>query len=133
MKPQQHVLSEINARLEKANSECATWLAARAIDRYLEACSKVEALEIERAMIARDAPAAAFNKMHVPDRAEVMADLSIAYDGCRFYYYDTYRYDKLECAVDYASLQRERAGPLRGKFKRQLCRLVSSQVIRIEI
>ena len=116
MTQQQHVLSEINARLAKANSECETWLAARAIDRFLEACSKVEALEIERAMIAKGASTAAFDKMHVPDRAEVMADLSIVYDGCRFYYYDAYRYDTLECAVDYAQLQRARAGPGQRKI-----------------
>ena len=113
---QQHILTEVNARLAKANSECEAWLAARSIERYLEACSKAEAIEMQRAIIVRDAAHAAHNATHVPDRAERMADLSIAYDGCRFYYYDTYRYDKLEFAVDYALLQRARAGPTRRKI-----------------
>jgi len=43
------------------------------------------------------------------DRARLMADLSIAYDGLR-YYYESYRYDRLEDAVNYARLQRSRAG-----------------------
>ena len=71
---------------------------------------------MQRAMIVKDASNAAHNEIHVPDRAEVMADLSIAYDGCRFYYYDAYRYDKLQFAVDYALLQRARAGPNRREI-----------------
>jgi len=86
------------------------------MNRYLEACSQVEALEMQRAVIPRDVTTAAANQVHVPNRADLMADLSIAYDGCRFYYYDAYRYDKLECAVDYALLQRARDGANRREI-----------------
>ena len=55
MTQQQVDLTEINARLAKANSDSETWLAARATEKYLEACSNVEALELERARIVKDA------------------------------------------------------------------------------
>jgi hypothetical protein len=40
--------------------------------------------------------------------AQEMTDLSIAYDGSRYYYYESYRYERLEDAVRYARLQRSR-------------------------
>ena len=119
MTQQQDSLIEINARLAKANSECETWLAARATEKYLEACSNVEALELERATIVKDALRKAQNDVFTgdgelsrlgvsSDRAKLMSALSIAFDGCR-YYYGPYKYEKLESAVDYARLQRARA------------------------
>jgi len=118
MTQQQDSLVEINARLAKATSECETWLAARATEKYLEACSHVEALELERATIVKDALRKVqteaitgdveLSRLGVSsDRAKLMSALSIAYDGYR-YYYGHYRYDKLEYAVDYAKLERTR-------------------------
>jgi hypothetical protein len=37
-----------------------------------------------------------------------LSALSIAYDGCRYYYYGQYRYDSRQCAIDYAELERAR-------------------------
>ena len=117
--PQQQIgLIEINARLAKANSDSETWLAARATEKYLEACSNVEALEVERATIVKDALRKAQNEAFTgdgelshlglsSDRAKLMSALSIAYDGCR-HYYGPYGYDQLESAVDSAKLQRAR-------------------------
>ena len=118
MTQEQSSLIEINARLAKANSDCETWLAARSPEKYLEACANAEALELERATIVKDASRKAQNEAFIgdaelsrldvsSDRAKLMSVLSIAFDGCR-YYYGPYRYDKLESAVNYAKLQRAR-------------------------
>jgi len=46
------------------------------------------------------------------DNEQRMTDLSIAYDGARYYYYGSYRYEHLEDAINYAQRKRWRSsGP----------------------
>ena len=113
--------SDLRERLAKAVKDCDTWRAAGLSEKYLEACSLKEALEAElmdargqagtpEALPGPVEPAASPPVMGTSaDRAQLMADLSIAYDGLR-YYYGSYRYDRLEDAVDYARLQLARSG-----------------------
>ena len=118
MAQNEYSLDEINECLVKANRDCQTWLAARAVDKYLEACLNVEALEQQRATIAKASRTKALGT-HNEDlellRVDVSSDpaarlsaFSIVYDGHRYYYYGQYRYDNLQCAIDYVELQRAR-------------------------
>ena len=109
MTQQQSSLSDIDARLAKANSDCAKWLAAGEAEKYLEACSEV--LELEQSRIAKDALRKAQNKLFTgdtelswlgvsSDHAKLMSALTLAYDGCR-----CHGYGKLESAQHSAKLQ----------------------------
>ena len=108
-------------RIATSVKDCDTWRAAGFSEKYLEAYSLKEALEAElmdargqagtpealRGPLEPAAPPLVASASG--DRAQLMADLSIAYDGLR-YYYKSYRYDRLEDAVSYARLQRSRVG-----------------------
>ena len=110
--------AELRECIAKAVKDCDTWRAAGLSEKYLEAYALKEALESEL-MDARgwavppERPPPWSSPRPVMDtaeeRAQWMADLSIAYDGIR-YYYGSYRYDRLEDAVNYARLQRSRDG-----------------------
>ena len=118
MTSKEYSLDEINECLEKANRDCQMLLAARSVDKYLDACSNIDALERQRATIAkasfmnaRDTHSQDLELSHMAESSRhdaLLSALSIAYDGCRYYYYDRYRYDNRQCAIDYAELQRAR-------------------------
>ena len=116
MAQKEYSLDEINECLVKANRDCQTWLAARAVDKYLEACSNIEALEHRRATIAKASRTKALGTHNedlevlddASDPAARLTALAIIYDGCRYYYYGHYRYDNLQCAIDFVELQRAR-------------------------
>jgi len=117
-------IAALRERIAKAESDRDTWRMSGMQDHYLEAYSRVEALELqlerlrqegarasartaERAgAVLPDEPLAAEAAPDAPgERARLMAQLSIAHDG-RHYRYDRYRYDHLADALDYARLQR---------------------------
>jgi hypothetical protein len=105
----------MRARIAKAEAERDTWRTSGMQEKYLEAYSAVEALEIKlealrqqglrnRARVEETAPAPAVSTQPAGDGQRLMAGFSISYNG-RHYRYDRYRYDLLEDAVDYARLQ----------------------------
>ena len=105
----------MRARLAKAEAERDTWRTSGMQEKYLEAYSAVEALELQlealrqqglrnRARAEEAAPAPAVSTQSAGDRQGLMAEFSISYNG-RHYRYDRYRYDQLEDAVSYARLQ----------------------------
>ena len=116
----------IKTRIAKAELDRDRFLAAGMPERYLEACSMVEALELqltrqhEAALDARrenDRMLANFriaertannahpDAMNSPERRErLMLAFNIAFDG-RQYVYSRYRYDRLADAVSYARFQ----------------------------
>ena len=111
--------ADLRERIAKCVKDCDTWRAAGLSEKYLEAYALKEALEAElmdergpavtpeRGPLESAAPPPVVSTS--ADSAQLMADLSIAYDGLR-YHYENYRYDRLEDAVNYARLQRSRAG-----------------------
>ena len=111
--------ADLRERIAKSVKDCETWRAAGRSEKYLEAYALKEALEAElmdtrgpavtpeRGSLEPAAPPPVVGTSG--DSAQLMADLSIAYDGLR-YHYGSYRYDRLEDAVNYARLQRSRAG-----------------------
>lgn len=123
----QEEIAALQARIAKAESDRDTWRISGVQENYLEAYSRVEALELQLerlrqeglrsfarapepasvcALLASEPRAGA--AAAVPDapgeRARLMAELSISYNG-RHYQYDRYRYDHVADAVDYARLQ----------------------------
>jgi hypothetical protein len=108
----------MRARIAKAEADRDTWRTSGMQEKYLEAYSAVEALELQleglrlqglrnmaRAHAAVPPPAVSTESMEAAgDRHRLMAEFSISYNG-RHYRYDRYRYDQLEDAVDYARLQ----------------------------
>ena len=128
----------IRGRVTKAERERDRFLAAGMQERYLEACSTVQAMEqqLEHAhqaalgvrrenekMLAdlRIAERIAYNSGRVmadePEKRErLMLVYAITFDG-RQYLYDRYRYDRLADAVNYARLQvphRSSSDPIEG-------------------
>ena len=121
-----------SARLAKALSERDTWKASGFQEKYLEAYSLVEALELQLEQKARQVreakprdpemmpasdnllggPKRPISERDLPDqvsqRARVMSELSIEFNG-RYYHYHGYRYEMLSDAVNYARLERSRA------------------------
>ena len=122
----------VSARLAKALSERDTWKASGVQEKYLEAYSLVEALELlleQQARQIRESkaegpemlpgsydllgePQLQISEDDLPDdpsqRARIMSEFSIGFNG-RYYHYLGYRYDRLSDAVNYARLQRSRA------------------------
>jgi hypothetical protein len=105
----------MRARIAKAEADRDTWRTSGMQEKYLEAYSEVEALELQleglrlqglRNMARAQAgePAPILRTEAAGDRHRLMAEFSISYNG-RHYRYDRYRYDQLEDAVDYARLQ----------------------------
>lgn len=117
-------ITALRNRIAKAESDRDTWRMSGMQDNYLEAYSRVEALELQlerlrqeglrasartaepASAVLPDEPLAAKAAPDAPgERARLMAQFSIAHDG-RHYRYDRYRYDQLADALDYARLQR---------------------------
>ena len=122
----------LSARLAKALSERDTWKASGVQEKYLEAYSLVEALELlleQQARQVRESkpddpeilpalhnllgdPQRLISERDLPDdvsqRARVMSEFSIGFNGS-YYGYHGYRYDMLSDAVNYARLERSRA------------------------
>lgn len=73
------------------------------------AADKLEATRIE--LLTKYAPATLTNGGRTPTMEEllVMSEFDISYDGQRYLFSD-YRYERLDDAVNYAKLNRERAG-----------------------
>ena len=111
-------ITELKARLARAESERDTWRAAGRQEHYLEAYSMVEALamqleELERtarfAAAAQAPSVASASPGASPDtQARQAAGLGITYNG-RSYGYRGYHYDRFALAVHYARLDRARA------------------------
>jgi len=100
----------LTGRIAKARLDLATWKSVGAQEKYLEAYSLVEALELQlehlrRAGLALNEEAAPTPTSVPAAREALMAELAISYNG-RHYQYERYRYDLLADAVDYARLQR---------------------------
>jgi hypothetical protein len=94
-------IAALQARIAQAESERDTWRASGRQENYLEAYSRVEALEVQLDQLRQHGLRAADA---AGERERLMAELSISYNG-RQYQYDRYRYDLLADAVDYAKLQ----------------------------
>jgi hypothetical protein len=120
-------IAAVQARLTKAESERDAWRTSGMQEKYLEAYSLVEALELQLERLRQEG-LRSFAKKYEPvplstvlpseppragsiapdapgEPARLMAEFSIAYNG-RHYQYDGYRYDYLADAVNYARLQR---------------------------
>ena len=105
----------MRARVVKAEAERDTWRTSGMQEKYLEAYSAVEALQLQLEALRQQglrnmrragarAPARAVSTEAPDERQRLMAEFSISYNG-RHYRYDRYRYDQLGDAVDYARLQ----------------------------
>jgi hypothetical protein len=114
----------LTGRIAKARADLAAWQAAGAQEKYFEAYSLVDALELQLAQLRQAGLAVNEDTTPMPAaapavREALMDELSISYSG-RHYQYGRYRYDLLDDAVDYAKLQRsmpavvdlEGSGPL---------------------
>jgi len=100
----------LTGRIAKARLDLSAWKSAGTQEKYLEAYSLVDALELQleqlrQAGLAVNEDAAATPTSAPAVREALMAELSISYNG-RHYQYERYRYDLLADAVDYAKLQR---------------------------
>jgi hypothetical protein len=105
----------LRERLAKAELDRDTWRTSGMQEKYLEAYSAVEALELQLEQLrqqglqalGKESPAVA-TPAAAPDpaaaRQRLMVELGITYNG-RHYHYDRYRYERLVDAVDYARLQ----------------------------
>ncbi len=115
-------ITTLQARIAKAESERDTWRTSGMQENYLAAYSRVDALELQLERLRQEGlRSSARNREPAPlcallhsaaaavadapgERARLMAELFIAYDG-RQYQYGSHRYDHLEDAVNYARLQ----------------------------
>ena len=100
----------INARLAKAISERDSGKASGIQEKYLEAYTLVEALELlledsHNAGLADEAQKQAPEKIVPPDESELalMNSLAITFSKGR-YFFGPYRYNRLADAVHYARL-----------------------------
>jgi hypothetical protein len=100
----------LTERIAKARAELAAWRGAGMQEKYLEAYSLVDALELQLERLRQ--AGLAVNEEALPMRApaavtreQLMTEFSISHDG-RQYQYARYRYDLLTDAIDYAKLQR---------------------------
>jgi hypothetical protein len=108
-------ISALQERLAKAHVERDTWRATGMQEKYLEAHSTVDALEMQLDALRQEGLQNSSRNEQlavvsaVPDVADdrevLMARFAIGFDG-RQYQYDRYRYDRLEDAVSYARLRR---------------------------
>ena len=101
----------MQVRIAKAESERDSWRASGRQEKYLEAYSLVEALELQLDRLRKAPPSPSVTKSDeaVPERERLMAEFLIAFNG-RYYLYGPYRYDRLADAVNYAKLQRANVG-----------------------
>ena len=101
-------IAALQVRIAKAESERDSWRGSGRQEKYLEAYSMVEALELQLDWLRKTPPPIAKSDP-VPERERLMAEFSITFNG-RSYLYGPYRYDHLADAVNYARLRREHAG-----------------------
>jgi hypothetical protein len=108
-------LEQLKKRLANAESVCSGWRAAGEQEKYLEACSAVQALELQLARaevqaardeLSHDAPASldapAMIRPEAADQSSrTMLELGIGDNG-RSYEYRGYCYEHLADAVDFA-------------------------------
>lgn len=102
-------IAAIEVRIAKAESERDSWRSSRRQEKYLEAYSMVEALELQLDRLRKAPPSVAKRDETLPERERLMAEFSIAFNG-RHYLYGSYRYDHLSDAVNYARLRRASVG-----------------------
>jgi hypothetical protein len=104
-------IAAIQVRIAKAETERDTWRDSGRPEKYLEAYSMVEALELqlERLRKAPPSPSVTRSDEAVPERERLMAEFFVAFNG-RHYLYGPYRYDHLADALNYARLQRANVG-----------------------
>ena len=98
-------IAAIQVRIAKAESERDAWRGSGRQEKYLEAYSMVEALELQLDRLRKTPPSAPKRDETLPERERLLAEFSIAFNG-RHYLYGPYRYDHLADAVNYARLQR---------------------------
>jgi hypothetical protein len=118
-------IAVLKVRLATAETQRNTWRAAGTQEKYLEACSMVDALELQigalvqtarrAALIAALPPEPAPSVAKVPaespaERERLMAEFAISFNG-RHYQYGRHRYGLLANAVNYAQRQRSNSGP----------------------
>jgi hypothetical protein len=118
----------LKMRLDTAESQRNTWRASGMQEKYLEASSMVDALELQigaleqtarRAALAAALPAesaagVAKAPLEVPaERERLMAEFAISFNG-RHYQSGRHRYGLLADAVKYAKQQRSNPGHLLG-------------------
>lgn len=112
-------ITELKARLAKAESERDAWRSAGRQENYLAAYSMAEALSLQldkleasarqpRAPAAVPGPVTEMPGDAVDPRARQMTELCITFDG-RVYRYRGYRYERFADVVNYARLDRQRA------------------------
>ena len=102
-------IAAMQVRIAKAESERDSWRASGRQEKYLEAYSMVEALELQLDGLRKAPPPMPRIDEVRPERERLMAEFLIAFNG-RQYFYGPYRYDSLTDAVNYARLQRANAG-----------------------
>ena len=103
-------IAELRLRISGAESQRDRWRALGSQEKYLEAYSLVEALEMQLASLeqsTRTMADPASPRQSGDAVAREMAELCIRYDGRRFHYRG-YRYDRFLDAVNYARVDRER-------------------------
>jgi len=131
-------ISDLQSRIARAHVERDTWRASGMQEKYLEAHSTVDALELQLEALrqqglratARNEPA---NDAAIPaameeppaDREGLMAEFAITFNG-RQYQYDRYRYDRLNDAVEYAKLRRSAPSPHDGGMAMPAVQMVQS-------
>ena len=108
MSSAQHIAA-MQLRITKAESERDSWRGSGRQEKYLEAYSMVEALELQLDGMRKALPTMPRSDEALPERERLMGEFLIAFDG-RQYFHGPYRYDSLTDAVNYARLQRATAG-----------------------
>lgn len=89
----QEEIAALQARIARARSERDTWQASGLQEKYLEAYSMVDALELELDRLRQEGLRASARNDSAVEHLDELAQSSIAYDG-RQYVYDGYRYDR---------------------------------------
>ena len=77
-------IAAIQARIAKAESERDTWQVSKRQEKYLEAYSMVEALELQLGRLRKAAPSVAKRDETLSERERLMAEFSIAFNGRHF-------------------------------------------------
>lgn len=101
-------IAAIEVRIAKAESERDSWRSSGRQEKYLDAYSMVEALELQLDRLRKAPPSVAKRDETFSERERLMAEFSIAFNG-RHYLYGSYRDDHLSDGVNYARLQRANA------------------------
>ena len=99
--PFEDTIAAAEARIAKAESKRESWRVSGMQEKYLEACSMVDALELQLDALRRAAPRIE-DTLGEPER--LMKEFSITFNG-RHYLYGPYRYDHLAHALGYARMQ----------------------------